>query len=111
MADRPVISFSAAILERDDFLVLALLDHFAGNGRAFDQRAAVGKLVAVAVEKDVAENRFLAGIALEQIDIDDIALRDAMLSAACFNNCVSHTRKPGECLWGKAAQSSTGPAL
>jgi hypothetical protein len=92
MANSPVITFATAILERDDFLVLALLDHLAGNGRPFDKRAAVGELVAVAVEKDVAEDRFLAGIAFEQIDIDDIALCDAMLSAACFNNCVSHTK-------------------
>src|SRR3977135_4476814 len=52
---RPVVALSAAILERDDFLVLALLDHFAGNGRPFDERTAMGELVAVAVEKDVAE--------------------------------------------------------
>ena len=48
--------------------------------------------------------RFLAGFAFEKIDIDDVALRDAMLSAACFDNCVSHTRR--ECFGGKAAQSS-----
>jgi hypothetical protein len=90
--DGAVITFSPAVLERDDLLVLALLDHFAGNGRAFDERAAMGELVAVTVKEDVAKDGFLAGIAFEQIDIDDIALRDAMLSAACFDNCVSHTK-------------------
>jgi hypothetical protein len=30
-----------------------------------------------------------------------------MLSAACFDNCVSHTEKPVNAPWGKAAQSST----
>src|ERR1700716_779275 len=46
VAHRPVVALSAAILERDNFLVLALLDHFAGNGRSFDERAAVGEFVA-----------------------------------------------------------------
>src|SRR6266404_692666 len=32
MPDRAVIAFPAAILERDDFLVLALLDDFARHG-------------------------------------------------------------------------------
>jgi hypothetical protein len=104
MANGPVITFAAAIFERDHLLVLALLDDFAGNGRAFDQRAAMGELVAIAMEKDIAENGLLPRVAFEKIDIDDVALRDAMLSAACFDNCVSHNEKE---LWGKAAQIHT----
>src|SRR3954468_7691043 len=111
MAHGAVIAFPAAILEGDDFLVLALLDDFAGDSRAFDERAAVGGLVAVAVKKDIGEHAFLAGFLIEEIDIDDVTFRDAMLSAASFDNCVSHTKsrvnKPG----GKAAQSSTGARL
>jgi hypothetical protein len=52
----------------------------------------MGELVAITMKKHVAEDGFLAGIAFEQVDIDDIALCDAMLSAACFDNCVSHTK-------------------
>ena len=41
MANGAVIAFAAAIFERDDLLVLALLDHFAGHGRALDRRDAM----------------------------------------------------------------------
>ncbi|MEY2561050.1 MAG: hypothetical protein QOG51_1465 [Verrucomicrobiota bacterium] len=92
MADSPVITFAAAIFEGDDLLVLALLDDFAGDSRAFDERAAMGELVAVAMKEDIAKYGLLTRVALEKIDVDDVALRDAMLSAACFDNCVSHTR-------------------
>src|SRR5438270_2646165 len=95
MPDRAVITFPAAIFERDDFLVLALLDHFARHSRALDQRRAVSNLVAVAVEKDIREHAFFARFLIEEINIDDVAFRDAMLSAASFDNCVSHTKKPG----------------
>jgi hypothetical protein len=52
----------------------------------------VGLFVAVAVEKHIGKNAFFARLFVEKIDIDDVALRDAMLSAACFDNCVSHTK-------------------
>ena len=93
MANGPVITLPAAILEGDDFLVLALLDHFTRDGGTFDERTAVRKVVAVAMKQDVAENGFLARFTLEQIDIDNVALGDAMLSPACLDNCVSHGRK------------------
>ena len=53
-------------------------------------------LVAVGMKEDVGEDTLLAGFLIEEIDIDDVAFRDAMLSAASFDNCVSHTKKPGE---------------
>src|SRR6267154_45168 len=80
MSDGAVVTFPPAILERDDFLVLALLDDFAGDGGAFVQRAAVGLFVAVAVKQDVGEEAFFSRLFVEEIDINDIALRDAMLS-------------------------------
>ena len=73
----------------------------------FNQRAAMGEIFAVAMKEDIAEDGFLAGFAFEQIDIDDVTFCDAMLSAACFDNCVSHTKSWVNCLWGKAAQSPT----
>src|SRR2546423_10243312 len=95
MAHRAVITFSPAIFERDDLFVLALLDDFAGDGRPFDERRAMRDLVAVGVKKDVGKHAFFAGFLIEEIDIDDVAFRDAMLSAASFDNCVSRTKKPG----------------
>ena len=93
MADGAVIAFPAAILERDDFLVLALLHDLACDGRPFDERTAMREIVAVAMKKNIGENGLPPGFTLEQIDIDNVALRDAMLSAACFDNCVSHGRR------------------
>ena len=49
MADRAVITFAAAILERDDLLVLALLDDFASDAGARNRGAAVGNFFAVRV--------------------------------------------------------------
>ena len=97
MADGPVIAFTTTILERDDFLVLPLLDDFARDGGSFDERAAMRKIIAIAMKQNIGENGLFARFTLEQIDIDNIALGDAMLSAACFDNCVSHGR-------GKVAQ-------
>ena len=93
MANGPVITFATTILERDDFLVLPLLDHFTGDGRAFDKRIAMRELLGVTVKQDITENSFLACFAFEQIHIDNVALGDAMLSTACFDNCVSHNKR------------------
>ena len=106
MADGAMISLTPAIFEGDDFLVFAMLNHFASHGRAFDEGSAVGDVAAVAMKKNVAEDGFLALLAFEKIDINDVSFRNAMLSAACFNNCVSHT-KSRVLSGGKAAQSST----
>lgn len=108
MADGPMVTFAATILERDDFLVLPLLNDFAGDCRALDERTAVGQVVAVAMKQNIGENGFVARFTLEQIDIDNVALGDAMLSAACFDNCVSHTER---CFGGKAAQIHTDESL
>src|SRR3954463_11995134 len=96
VTDGAVITFSAAILERDDFLVFALLDHFTSHGRAFDERGTMGDLVAIRVKKDIGENAFLAGFFIEEIDIDDVSFRHAVLSAASLDNCVSHTKSRGK---------------
>src|SRR2546423_7475368 len=105
--DGAVITFPAAIFKGDDFLVLALLHDFARDRGAFDERSPMGDLVAVAVKKHIREDTFFAGFLIEEIDIDDVSFRDAMLSAASFDNCVSHT-KSRVLSGGKAAQSSTG---
>src|SRR5204862_4861865 len=59
MSHGPVIPFPAAIFERDDFLVFALLDDFTGDGCAFDERRAMRDLVAVGTKKNVGEETLL----------------------------------------------------
>ena len=108
MAHGPVVTFAAAILERDDLFILPLLDNFAGDRCALDERTAMRQLIAIAMEKDVAKNGFLTRFTLEQIDIDNVALGNAMLPATCFDNCVSHTEKY---FGGKAAQIHTDTPL
>src|SRR5450432_3293475 len=65
MADGAVITFPAAIFERDHLLVLALLDHFADHARARHERIAVGQFIAIGVQEDVAESRLRASLTLE----------------------------------------------
>jgi len=97
MADGPVITFTTTILERDDFFVLPLFDDFASDGGAFDQRVPKRKRLAIAMKKHIGKHAFFSRFLVEEVHINDVALRDAMLSTACFDNCVSHGR-------GKVAQ-------
>src|SRR6476661_1656539 len=92
MPDRAVITLPAAIFERDDFLVLALLEDFAGHRCPFNEGTSVSNVVAIHVKKDICEHTLFAGFFIKEIDIDDVSFRDAVLSAACFDNCVSHTK-------------------
>jgi len=84
MPHRAVIPFAPLVLERDHFLVFTLLDHFGGNFRP-----ANGQFAAIDVP-DHFKSRGFAGFDIEQVDIDRIAFRDAILPTASFNNCVSH---------------------
>src|SRR3978361_78386 len=104
MSDGPVITFPAAIFESDAFLVLTLFDDFSRDGRAFDQRRAVGQVFTVAMEQDIREDTFFANFSIKEVDIDDVSFCDAMLSAAGFDNCVSHGL-------GKVGKSHTEPLL
>ena len=105
MTDSAVVTFAAAIFERDDLLVLALLDYFAFNGRAFDQRRAVRDVVAIRMKEHIGENPVLARLGLEEIDIDDVTFRDAILPATSFDNCERHKRE--RVSRGKAAHIHT----
>jgi hypothetical protein len=59
------------------------------------------KVFPVGVHQDIAKRRGLPRLNVEKIDIDCIAFRDTILSAASFDNCVSHKVSRGE----KAAQN------
>ena len=90
MADGAVVAFAATILERDDLFVLALLEHLAGDRRAFDQGRAVGEIVTIAARRTSPKDALSPDLRVEKIYIDDIAGRDAMLPSACFDDCKSH---------------------
>jgi len=104
MPDGPVIAFSAAILESDDLLILALLDDFTRDGGAFDERRAVSEMVPIAVKKNIGEYPFFTHFSIEEIDINDVAFCHPMLSTAGFDDCESHGL-------GKSRAQSHGWAL
>ena len=109
MSDRAMITFTPFEFERDDFFVLPLLDHFGRDLRARDQRIAVRELVAIGIQSSTSPNvAVLPASTSKKIDIDRVALRDAILSSAGFDNCVSHKRR---FLGEKAAQNSTDRRL
>src|SRR4051812_15837840 len=101
MAHRAVIPFAALELERNHLLVLAMLDDFAGHGRAFDQRLAMRQIIAVPMKQNVAKHSLFARLSIEKIDIDNVAFCHAVLPTASSDDCKSHTR--GGCFRGKAA--------
>src|SRR5436190_18342229 len=103
MSNRAVIALTPPVLERDDLLILPLLDHFGGYLCSGDERVAVRHVIAVGKQQYIAECRNLASINIQKVHVDRVTFRDSKLSASSSDNCVSH-RFSGE---GKAAQNST----
>lgn len=76
-------------LEDDELLASALGDDLTRNLCAAHEGAA--KLGAVATEEEhLVECNFVAGRALDFLNTNEIALRDAILFAAGADNCVCH---------------------
>ena len=97
MANCAVIAFASLVLERDDLLILALFENFSRHLCSRNERLAMRHIISVGKHQYVTKGRGLAGIDLENIDIDRVAFRDAKLSATSLNDCVSHKgsgRKP-----------------
>jgi hypothetical protein len=92
MPNRAVVALTTLILERDHLVVLALREHFSRHFCSRDDRIAVRHVFTVGKHQHVTEDRGLAGLDLEKIDVDRVAFRDAKLSAASLDNCVSHER-------------------
>lgn len=90
MAHRPVVAFTAAVLERDDLGVLALFDDLADDGSALDGGAAVREFVAVRVEKHFGESGFRAGFDVEFFHVDNITFGYLVLFAAGLEDYVCH---------------------
>src|SRR5262249_43468870 len=90
MANGTVIPLASPVFEGDDFLVLSLLDNLRS-----DFRAAKRDLASIDVH-DRFERRRLSRFDIKKIDVDSVPLRNAVLAAASFDDCVSHKLKvPG----------------
>src|SRR5439155_17533521 len=103
MPNGAVIPFTPLVFEGNHFFVLALFEDFSRNFCAGDERVAVRHLFSIGKHQNITKRRGLAGMHIEKIDIDRVALCDAKLSATSFDDCVSH-KNLGE---KKAAQNST----
>lgn len=90
VTDGAVIPFPPTVLERDDLLVLPLFHYLARDGGPFNEWRAVSEVLPVAVKKDIGEEAFLADFRVEEVDINDVTLGNAVLSAARSNDCESH---------------------
>jgi hypothetical protein len=58
----------------------------------------VSDLLAIGVHQDVGEHDLLTCLGVQQINIDRVAFRDAILPATGLDDCKSHT---GEFFLGK----------
>src|SRR5919106_2592363 len=95
MADRAVITFAPPVLERDDFLVLALFDNFSSHLCSGDERVALSHVLSIGTQQYITKRGSFARFDIEQIDIEDVAFRDPELPATSSDDCVSHSF-PGE---------------
>src|SRR5262249_24778827 len=100
MSYRSVIALAALVLERNDFLVLALFHTFGSDFRPGYDRAPVGHVFSVGKHQHLAEGRRFARIDIQKIHINRIAFGDAKLSATSLDDCVTHESRK------KAAQTS-----
>jgi hypothetical protein len=105
MTDGAVITFAPPIFKGDDFFTFALFDDFGGDLSA----AANLDFFAINMSKQFKRSG-LAGLHVQKIDIDRVALRDTILPSTRLDDCVGHSLWSGEkeprkvsqeCLFGK----------
>jgi len=111
MADSTVITFPPFKFVGDDLFVFALLDYFRRHFCPIDRRA-VRQLVAVGMHQNLGNHDLLAWLGLEQIDVNRVAFRDAILPATGLYDCKCHKgitcRRLGiDASEGKAAHDPT----
>ena len=111
MADRTVITFPPFKFVSDDLFVFALLHYFRRHFCPIDRRA-VRQLVAVDMHQNLGNHNLLAWLGLEQIDVNRVAFRDAILPATGLYDCKCHKGAllpllSGDAFWGKAANNPT----
>ena len=84
MSDLSVITFAPFVFEGDNLFILTMFDHF-GSDLCPAPRDFAGIDV-----RERFKRRNLTRLDIEKIDIDGLALRDTILPATRFDDCVSH---------------------
>jgi len=92
MADGAVITFSPLKFVGDDLFVFALLNYFRRHSCSVDRRT-VRQLIAVSVHQNLGNHDLLAWLGLEQINVNHVAFRDAILPSTGFYDCKCHKGK------------------
>src|SRR5271163_1817440 len=84
-----VVTLAAAELESNDLLaLLVLVDDLGGHARALDIGLADLDFLAVGHQQNVFQRDFLALLAVEEFDLQNVAGLDAILLGTCSNDCV-----------------------
>ncbi len=86
MAGLAAIVLLALILEHNDLLALALLQHLTGNGGAGNH--GIAHFNGVPTQHQHGEGDFVVHFVVQLFHIDDVSLRDTVLFAAGSNNRI-----------------------
>ena len=82
------VALLGGVLEDADLLALAVLHDGGGHGSALHGGSAEGSLVAVQDGQNLIEHDLLAGLGLQLLDEQSVALRHLVLLAAGHNDCL-----------------------
>jgi hypothetical protein len=83
-------------LEGDSLHVTELVNHFRGDLATFNEGCADRHAVAFTAKQNLAESYFGIDFGIEFLNVEGVALLDAVLFTACFDYCVGHGRM-GKC--------------
>jgi diadenosine tetraphosphatase ApaH/serine/threonine PP2A family protein phosphatase len=111
--DGLVETFAALEFERDAFRTTDLADDFCGNGSTGNRRGTDFHAVAFANENDLIEGDFRIDFDIELLDVEGVALLDAVLLTAGFDHCVGHGRigkRIQPRLFGRGGEENMTPA-
>jgi hypothetical protein len=94
MADGPMVTLAASVLERDHLFIFKLFYDLAGDLGPFDERRSSRKTVAVAMQDNLFERYLLTGRSGELFDRNGISRANPILFTSRTNDCVCHGDLP-----------------
>jgi hypothetical protein len=98
VASRPTRVLTPPLFESDDFRASGLLDQFARNGRSLHDRGSNRRSVWTDDHQHLIEGDLIAHFTGDPVNLDYIIGGDAVLPAACFDDC-EHRSLPACSAW------------